>query len=1680
MSCKNNQTHLSTETPYVEYPPHHLRPARDDDFLMAKNRIQNNDIALSAFLKAREKTELSQEEKRALLLYSGWDRGLLNVKNLHPGLPPGMRDAILTVPGSSDLPDSLINAMLSVAIKQANFDVVLDTSIGTGEMPMALLRMGIPLNDVTALEQNPVTAEIAGRLFPRYRIYNGSISRNPLLVKNRYTCILGNSGIGNSLDSEEDPSEQIFSEISQALEHLRGGGHLCYLIPQNLSTNTRSTNALFRDIARKAHWLLTASFPACGETPPSYLVVFEKKDPYLTGSGESEAGFRPPDMQIQDLDDFRPKATRTITVAPKSLPQRCPRCGAFMNGICRNPYCKLAPTRSSDQNVLDEGTTDPSSQTSPSGPNLLRARSALHQCLYELGQVDFGRIAFILGWDIKQTEEFLLARNLVVRDPELGIVDIYSYLSGNIRKKMEAAYRAAKEDPSFEKNILLLSSVVPEWLSIEEMDIEFGDRWIPEEVYRRVSQSYYNVLSYGGRYDFQKDEWVIEQPSHHIEDYARRFLNHINKTPPVEYMHVFADEKQNIRVIDWRKTQEVFHSDIEHLEQSFERQLSAESFRTQIEEYFNNRINTYAPYLPETDGITLMGVNPAVTLKEHQKRAVLRMLRGGNFLLAHGVGSGKAQPHSCRVLTPLGWKPLGQLRIGDRIYAGDASVCTVINLYPQGIQRVWRICLSDGSSTRATGDHLWETLVLSVQGRGMSLRLQTTAQMVQALQEYGEKMPLFVPAVKPLHLYSEPLSTGEKVTTIQQRLDWLARQLDLAGHDVALNTNDLNDADFRSVVFSLGGGFYRTASKTLSFHLPPGLSQQAHIPHPLRPFFDLPNNEDLLYYANRLWRRIRQISECEKEEASCILIDHPDHLYVTDDFIVTHNTYSLIIASMEMKKRGHKKRPVHVVPFSTFKQYREAFTYLYPDAKILEITSQDLHNSQNLREKLNEDWDAILITQPAFDNLTLSPSAYQEIFSEEIAFWTQQYLDAETEEKRQFFQKKVTEITCQKDLLSSNATSTQILYWDDLKADQVFIDEADRYKGLPISSHRYDLDDLSGIASSESQRAVNALHKIRLVQARDPHFGGVVFATGTPISNSMVEIYNWQTFLDPQFLRENFHDRFDFWADMFVEAGQSLEMDVDGRNYRAVRRANRFRHVRQLRQIIGRFADFYFPSTMATPQKLLGGKRQAIICETNPETQDILRTITQRISIAGFSPPQEKTHIFSLINKAKLASLDARLVNPRAKDNPANKINTAAKKIVEIYKTKKDVTQVVFCDIGIYSNESQFSVYRELVRKLVQSGIPETEIAVAQEYSNDAERQRLFEKVDNGEIKVLIGSTATAGIGANYQSKLYALHHLDIPWRPRDIIQREGRLLRPDNQNSEVAIYNYIAPETFDSYLWQVVDQKYKAFSQFISSDTPDELPDRVDGIAQAVDYSELRAMSVKDTRYQRLLQVQKEISEIEPMVRKQKALRKRAIRIRSLAESRRAMLEKAVQRSYQQYQILQSAGLLDKHSEIRFKYENGLVSRDEASIFGGLSEVERKMRYGEILSNRIKCGELNGLPLYLCRNDSDIVAELDLGEALPPLVIPPKSNGRIFEENDPHLNRDHLLRRLQSTEKSCEDIRNQIAWLDKQIEQLPNPTAENEQMENLYEKLSHEMNELSRQIQDNSKIGNIRLVMPS
>ena len=577
-------------------------------------------------------------------------------------------------------------------------------------------------------------------------------------------------------------------------------------------------------------------------------------------------------------------------------------------------------------------------------------------------------------------------------------------------------------------------------------------------------------------------------------------------------------------------------------------------------------------------------------------------------------------------------------------------------------------------------------------------------------------------------------------------------------------------------------------------------------------------------------------------------------------------TFEMVAAAMESKRLGLCQKSLFVVPNHLTEQWATEFLQLYPAANILVATRKDFETKN--RKKFcgriaTGDYDAVIIGHSQFEKIPMSVERQRAILEQQIDEIMMGISEAKREKAENFTIKQMEKtkkgLQAKIDKLNDQSRKDDVVTFEELGVDRIFIDESHYFKNLFLYTK---MRNVGGIAQTEAQKSSDLFMKCRYL---DEITGGrgIVFATGTPISNSMVELYTIQRYLQMNALQEQGLQHFDAWAANYGETVTAIELSPEGTGYRAKTRFAKFYNLPELMSVFKNVADIQTADMLKLP--VPEAHYHNIALKPSEYQKEIVASLAERAEkVRNREVDSSVDNMLLITNDGRKLALDQRLVNPMLPSDPNSKAAKCAENVFEIWRRTADKrsTQMIFCDLSTPKDDGAFSVYDDIRAKLLELGIPENEIAFIHNAKSEAQKKDLFGKVRSGQVRILLGSTQRMGAGTNCQQKLIALHHLDCPWRPSDLQQREGRIIRQGNENPEVDIYSYVTEGTFDAYLYQLVESKQKFISQIMTSKSPVRSAEDVD--EQALSYAEIKALASGNPMIKEKMDLDIEVSKLK------------------------------------------------------------------------------------------------------------------------------------------------------------------------------------------------------------------------
>ena len=556
-------------------------------------------------------------------------------------------------------------------------------------------------------------------------------------------------------------------------------------------------------------------------------------------------------------------------------------------------------------------------------------------------------------------------------------------------------------------------------------------------------------------------------------------------------------------------------------------------------------------------------------------------------------------------------------------------------------------------------------------------------------------------------------------------------------------------------------------------------------------------------------------------------------------------TYEMAASAMEAKRLGLCQKSLFVVPNHLTEQWASEFLNLYPNAKLLVARRKDFETAN--RKKFcariaTGDYDAVIIGHSQFERIPLSFERQERIIQEQIfeTLAAINELKVHAGENFSIKQMEKTRKTLETKLekLRSDERKDDVITFEQLGVDRLFVDESHFYKNLFLTTK---MRNVAGLSTSEAQKSSDMFGKCRYL---DEITGGrgVVFATGTPVSNSMTELYTVMRYLQYSTLQQKKLTHFDCWASTFGETTTAIELAPEGTGYRARTRFAKFFNLPELMSMFKEVADIKTSDQLHLP--VPEAKFETVVAKPSEIQKEMVQELSKRAAeIHSGAVDASVDNMLCVTNDGRKIGLDVRLMNPMLPDDPNSKLNVCVRNVLQIWEDGREqkLTQLLFCDLSTPKNDGQFNVYDDIKTKLLAAGVPESEVAFIHSADTEAKKAALFSKVRSGDVRVLLGSTAKMGAGTNVQSRLVAVHHLDVGWKPSDMTQRNGRIIRQGNMNKKVKVFNYVTEGTFDSYLFQTLENKQRFISQIMTSKSPVRSCEDVD--EQALSYAEIKAL---------------------------------------------------------------------------------------------------------------------------------------------------------------------------------------------------------------------------------------------
>jgi N12 class adenine-specific DNA methylase/prefoldin subunit 5 len=762
-------------------------------------------------------------------------------------------------------------------------------------------------------------------------------------------------------------------------------------------------------------------------------------------------------------------------------------------------------------------------------------------------------------------------------------------------------------------------------------------------------------------------------------------------------------------------------------------------------------------------------------------------------------------------------------------------------------------------------------------------------------------------------------------------------------------------------------------------------------------------------------------------------------------------TYTMVAAAMELKRLGLARKPMFAVPNHMLGQFSTELLTLYPGANILVAGKEDFE-SQNRKKLFSRiatgNWDAVIVTHSGFVRIPLSYDTQKRFFDEqlhELEMIRREHADSSNRRLVKELEKAKKRLEAKLQALAAEHKKDNTLTFEELGVDRIFVDEAHYFKNLFYLTK---MTRIAGLPQTASERAFDMYLKVRHVQSMNGG-GGVVFATGTPIANSMAEMFTMQRYLQPDDLKKHNLHHFDSWAATFGEPVTAMELSPDGAGYRLNTRFARFINVPELMQIFRQSADVQTAAMLNLPRPKLDGEKPTVRnAPATPELKAFVQELAaraERLKTNRVDPSVD--NMLKITSEGRKAALDLRLMKPSAKDDPQGKVNQAVENIFRIWQESKPErsAQLVFCDLSTPKDKG-FSVYRDAADKLERLGVPSAEIAFIQDYDSDASKLLLFRDVRSGKVRVLFGSTQKMGSGTNVQERLIALHHFDAPWRPADVEQREGRILRQGNKNEVISIYRYVTEGSFDAYMWQTLETKAKFIAQVMSGDMTIRRLEDLD--SAALTYAEVKAIASGNPLVIEKAQVDAELI--------------RLTRLRSAHAEEQYRIRTNLRRSHEDAEaftgrltnLRQDIAARQDTSGDKFSIELDGQILDNRGIAGELI-VRRAEKIKNRFGDDVRVGRFAGFDLFLRPSFNNTVEMIVRGKNSYAARVTDTAQGTIRS----------LEANLQGFEERATKLEYDIADTSKRAKELETKVGAHFEREERYQQLTRRQSEIEEKL---------------
>ena len=783
-------------------------------------------------------------------------------------------------------------------------------------------------------------------------------------------------------------------------------------------------------------------------------------------------------------------------------------------------------------------------------------------------------------------------------------------------------------------------------------------------------------------------------------------------------------------------------------------------------------------------------------------------------------------------------------------------------------------------------------------------------------------------------------------------------------------------------------------------------------------------------------------------------------------------TFEMVASAMESKRLGMCSKSLFVVPNHLTGQIGREFMQLYPSANIMVADKKDFEPKNRKRfigRIATGEYDAVVIGHTQFEKIPMSKE-YQEKHIQDQIDEIINYVEEYKHDRNQNFTVKQLEKTKKKletrlEKLNDDFKKDDVITFEELGVDKLFIDEAHNYKNLYLYTK---MRNVAGIGQSEAFKSSDMFMKCRYM---DEMTGGkgIVFATGTPVSNSMTELYTMQRYLQYESLKKNNLEHFDSWASTFGETQSAFELSPEGTGYRVKTRFSKFYNLPELMSMFKEVADIQTADMLNLPTP--EARYEVIKTLPSEEQKEILKSLSERADdVRNRVVEPDEDNMLKITNDGKKLALDQRLINPLLPDNPDSKVNVCVKNVFSIWDKSREnkSTQLLFSDMSTPKGDGEFNIYDDIREKLVAMGILKEEIAFIHEANSDKQKDELFAKVRKGDVRILLGSTQKMGAGTNVQNKLIALHDLDVPWRPADLEQRAGRIVRQGNENKEVNIYRYVTENTFDAYLWQTIENKQKFISQIMTSKTPVRVAEDVD--ESSLNYAEIKALATGDPKIKEKMDLDNEVTKLKMLEANYK--------------SNRYRLEDKVAKNYPE-EIARTEKLIESVKKDILEVEPKAEGEEKFTpiTIGGVKILDKKLAGERLLEaiSKVKINESKVIGKY--RNmDLEVSYNFFTNEHNFSLNGAAKHSGELGTSADGNITRlDNALEKMPEKLKRLEEkLFSTKEQLENAKEELQKPFEKADELKNKVLRLAElnkllDMGEVEEKRNDNPLVEDVK-----